>query len=242
MSGLIDKIIENGTFVLEFLVIVAALFIVSYIAQKLGMRKRKATDRILSTKMIAVVGVFSAISAVIMLVEIPFPLAPPFYKIDFSDIPALVGGFVMGPVAGVLIEFVKIILHLVMKSTSTAFVGELANFVVGCAFIIPATVMYQFSKKKKVAIAGCIVGTIIMSIFGTAFNGVYLLPKFAELYGMPLEALVEMGTKINSKITDVTTLVVMAVLPLNIVKGVVISVVTMFIYKPISKEFHKIMN
>lgn len=242
MGELISKIVENGIFVLEFLVVVATLFVVSYIGQKLGMKKRNATDRVMSTKMIAIVGVFSAISAVLMLIEVPMPFAPSFYKIDLSDVPALVGGYAMGPVAGVMIEFIKIVLKLIMKSTSTAFVGELANFTVGCAFIIPATIMYQFNKKKSVAIAGCVVGTLVMSIFGTALNGIYLLPKFAELYGMPLDALVAMGTEINANITDVTSFVIWAVLPLNLIKGIVISVVTMLIYKPISKEFHKIVD
>lgn len=242
MSDLMNKVVENGVFILEFLVVVAVLFVVSYVGQKLGMQKRKATERILSAKMIAVVGLFSALSAIIMLFEVPMPFAPSFYKIDLSDVPALVGGFAMGPVAGVMIEFLKIVLKLMMKSTSTAFVGELANFVVGCSFIIPATIMYQFNKKKKTAIAGCVAGTLVMSIFGTAFNAIYLLPKFAELYGMPLEALVEMGTKINPQITDVTTFVIWAVFPLNIIKGILMSVVTMLIYKPISKEFHKLIN
>lgn len=242
MSDLFSKVVENGVFILEFLVVVAVLFAVSFIGQKLGRKKRNATERILSVKMIAVVGLFSALSAIIMLIEVPVPFAPPFYKIDASDIPALVGGFIMGPMAGVTIEFLKIVLHLIMKGTTTAFVGELANFVVGCSFILPATIMYQFKKKKTTAIVGCIVGTIIMSAFGTIFNGVYLLPKFAALYGMPLESIISMGTEINTRITDVISFVIWAVLPLNIIKGIGISVITMLIYKPISKEFHRLTD
>lgn len=242
MSDLMNKVVENGIFILEFLGVVAALFVISYVGQKIGRKKSKATDRILSVKMIAVVGLFSALSAIIMLIEVPMPFAPSFYKIDLSDVPALIGGFIMGPVAGVMIEFLKIVLKLIMRSTSTAFVGELANFVVGCSFIIPATIMYQFNKKKKIAIIGCVIGTLVMSVFGTAFNGIYLLPKFAELYGMPMEALIGMGTKINPYITDVTTFVIWAVFPLNIIKGILMSVTTMLIYKPISKEFHKLTN
>lgn len=242
MSELMKTVVENGRFVLEFLGIVVAVFVVSYIGQKIGRKKRGATERILSVKMVAVVALFSALSAILMLFEAPVPFAPTFYKIDLSDIPALVGGFAMGPVAGVMIEFIKIVLNVLMNVTTTAFVGELANFLVGCSFIVPATIMYQFNKKKNVAIAACIVGTLVMSVFGTAFNAIYLLPKFAELYGMPIEALVEMGTKINSNITDVTSFVIWAVFPLNLLKGTIMSVVTLLVYKTISKEFHKLMN
>lgn len=242
MSDLVSKVVENGIFILEFLGVVAALFVISYVGQKLGRIKRETEERILSVKMIAVVGLFSALSAIIMLIEVPMPFAPGFYKVDLSDVPALIGGFIMGPVAGVMIEFLKIILKLLMRSTTTAFVGELANFVVGCSFVIPSTIMYQFNKKKKTAILGCILGTLAMSIFGTVFNGLYLLPKFAELYGMPMEALIGMGTKINPYIIDVTTFVIWAVFPLNIIKGILMSVTTMLIYKPISKEIHKLTN
>lgn len=242
MSDLVSKVVENGIFILEFLGVVAALFVISYVGQKLGRIKRETEERILSVKMIAVVGLFSALSAIIMLIEVPMPFAPGFYKVDLSDVPALIGGFIMGPVAGVMIEFLKIILKLLMRSTTTAFVGELANFVVGCSFVIPSTIMYKFNKKKKTAILGCILGTLAMSIFGTVFNGLYLLPKFAELYGMPMEALIGMGTKINPYIIDVTTFVIWAVFPLNIIKGILMSVTTMLIYKPISKEIHKLTN
>ena len=106
---------------------------------------------------------------------------------------------------------------------------------VGCSFILPASIVYLYKKNRKSAIVSCVVGTLCLTVFGTAFNAIYLLPKFAQLYGMPLEAIVGMGTAINPAITDVTTLVMFAVAPLNIIKGVSVSVVTMLVYKKLSR-------
>lgn len=241
-KGLGSAIAENVGFLIEFLALILLLFLIAYAVEKSIRKKNENTEKILSTRMITVVGMFSAISAILMLFEIPLPFAPSFYKLDFSELPALIGAFAYGPVAGVLIEFIKIVLKLLIKGTSTAFVGELANFCVGCSFILPASIIYVLKKGKKSAIVGCITGTLILTIFGTAFNAVYLLPKFAELYGMPIEVLIGMGTEINSKITNITSFVCYAVAPLNIIKGTLDSVVTVLIYKkisPIIKAVHK---
>lgn len=239
MNGLIEAIQENVIFLLEFLAVVAALFLTAYAAEKAAMKRSGETERILSTRKIAMIGMFSAISAILMLFELPMPFAPGFYKLDFSELPALVGTFAFGPVAGVMIEFCKIILKLFLKSTSTAFVGELANFAVGCSFLLPASIIYLFHKTKRTAVFGCVAGTLCMTLFGTAFNAVYLLPKFAQLYGMPIEALIGMGTEINGAITDITSFVCFAVAPLNLIKGTSVSVITLIVYKslsPILKE------
>lgn len=241
MNGLMQSVTENLIFVLEFLGIVILLFAVAYGAEKMAKKKSGDTERILSTRKIAMIGVFSAIAFLLMLLEFPVPFAPAFYELDFSEIPVLVGTFAFGPVAGVMIEFCKILLKLVFKGTTTAFVGDLANFVIGCSFVLPASILYLNRKTKKTAIAGSVVGTLCMTVFGTAFNAVYLLPKFAQLYGMPLDAIVGMGTAINPAINSVVTLVVFAVAPLNILKGGSVSLVTVLIYKklsPILKESH----
>ena len=242
MNTLMTQITENAIFVMEFLAVVMTLVLLAYFIEKWEKKKNESKERVLSTRKITMIGMFSAISAVLMLFEIPMPFAPSFYKLDFSEIPALITGFAFGPVAGVMVEFCKIVLKLFFKSTTTAFVGELANFAVGCSFILPASVIYLYKKNKKTALLACGVGTIILTIFGTAFNAVYLLPKFAQLYGMPLDAIVGMGTAINPAITDVTSLVVMAVAPLNLIKGVSVSVITMLVYKKLSRFMKATQN
>lgn len=233
-SGLLTELGKNMVFVLEFLGVVAGLFIIAYVVEKWEKKRNGSTERVLSTRKVAMTGMFSAIAAVLMIFEVPVPFAPSFYKIDLSELPVLIAAFAFGPVVGVLVEFVKIILNLLMDSTTTAFVGELANFSVGCSFILPASIIYTFKKSKKQAVMGCVAGTLAMTVFGTAFNAVYLLPKFAELYGMPLEAIVGMGTAINPKITSVTSLVILAVAPLNVLKGSIVSVLTILVYKKLS--------
>lgn len=233
-NGLWNSVKDNVTFVVVSVSVAVALFAVAYLVEKLTKKKNGDEERILSTRKIAMIGVFAAIAMVLHIFDFPVPFAPPFYKLDFSEIPALIGAFAFGPVAGVMIEFCKILLKLLVKGTSTAFVGDLANFVVGCSFILPASIIYMVKKTKKSAIVASVTGTLIMTVFGTMFNAIYLLPAFSALYGMPLEAIVEMGTKVNPNINSVTTLVMFAVAPLNLLKGTSVSFVTMLVYKKLS--------
>lgn len=234
MSTVIVSVSENLIFVLEFLGLVAVMFLIAYAVEKAMKKKNGDKERVLATRKIAVIGVFSAISAVLMVLEIPVPFAPFFYGLDFSELPALIGAFAYGPVAGVMIEFCKIVIKIFLKPTSTAFVGELANFVISCTLVLPASIIYMMKKSRKRAIIGTVCGTLLMTAFGTFFNAVYLIPKFAQMYGMPLEAIIGLGTAIHPSIHDVTGLVVMCVAPLNLLKGGIVSLLTVLVYKKIS--------
>lgn len=244
MSGLWKTVSENVVFVLEFLAVIAIMFIVAVLIQKIADKKRGYKGKILTARMMAVVGMFSAIAVFLHIYDFPLPfLAPGFYEVDFSELPVMIGSFAFGPVAGVMIEFVKILLKLMLKGTSTAFVGDLANFTVGCSLLLPATAVYEFLKCKKGAVIGCLAGIICMTAFGTLFNAVYLLPKFVELYGLPsMDTIIEAGREVNPAIKDITTFVCLAVAPLNLLKSGTVSLITLIIYKPLSpilKEGHK---
>lgn len=234
MSEVFRSVAENLVFVLEFLGLVILMFLIAYAVEKAVKKKNGDTERVLATRKIAVTGVFSAIAAVLMTLDFQVPFAPFFYSIDFSELPALIGAFAYGPVAGVMIEFCKVVIKIFLKPTSTAFVGELANFVIGCVLVLPASIIYLQKKSRKRAIIAAIVGTAAMTVFGTAFNAVYLLPKFAQMYGMPLEAIIEMGTAIHPSIHGVTGFVILCVAPLNILKGGLDSILTILIYKKLS--------
>ena len=198
--------------------------------------------KVLSARGITVIALLSALATVLMFIEIPLPFAPSFYKIDFSEVPVLIGTFALGPMAGVLIELIKNLLHIVVKGSDSAFVGELANFILGCSLVIPASLIYLRTKTKKSAIAGLVVGTICFVIAGCLLNAYLLLPVYATMYHMPIDALVAMGTAVNPNITSLTGFVFMAVAPFNLLKGVLVSVVTFVLYKqvsPIIKGFHK---
>lgn len=236
MNELWDNVVNNAVFVLEFLAVIAVLFVVAFLFEKAARKKRNVSEPIFSTRKVAMIGMFSAISAILMLFEFPLPFAPSFYELDFSEIPILIGAFAFGPAAGVMMEFIKILLKLLIKGTSTAFVGDLANFAVGCSFILPASILYTFRKNKKNAIIACITGTLIMTVFGTAFNAIYLLPAFSKLYGMPLDSILAMGAAVNPLANEgnIISFVAACVAPLNLIKGTIVSIVTMLIYKPLS--------
>ena len=235
MNNLIDQIAKNAVFVLVFAGVIILMFLIAYAVEKLIKKKNDDKERILTTRKVVVIGMFSALSTVLMLFEFPVPFAPPgIYKLDFSELPALIGGFAFGPVTGIMIEFIKVLLKTVIKGTSTAFVGELANFFVGCSFVLPATVIYLAKKNKVNAIISCIVGTLVITIVGSSFNAFYLLPTFAKMFGMEIDAIIAMGTAVNSHVTSLTDFILLIVAPVNILKGVMVSVVTLLIYKPLS--------
>lgn len=234
MSSLASSVMNNLLFVLQFLGLVFLIFLAAYIVEKKISVAHSYRERILSTKTIALIGVFGAVSAVLMLLEVPVPFAPPFYKIDLSEVPALILAFGCGPVAGVMCEFLKILIKILIKGSSTAFVGELANFAVGCTMILPAGFIYYFRKTRYTALIGCIVGVLMMTCFGSAFNAVYLLPKFSELFGMPMDAIIGMGNKLNPNITSVSTMAIYAVAPLNLLKGSIDTIITHLLYKHLS--------
>ncbi|MCQ2418809.1 MAG: ECF transporter S component [Clostridia bacterium] len=226
-------------FVLICLAIVVGLYILSVAFERLFCKSRK---KISAAKYAATVGMCGALAGLFMFLEIPLLfLAPEFYKLDLSELPVMICSFYLGPAAGVLTEFIKILMKLLFKSTTTAFVGELANFAVGCAFVLPASMIYHIRKTKKTAIVGLSAGTICLTCFGSFFNAIYLLPAFAALFGIPLDVIIGMGTEINSHITSVSTFVLFAVAPLNLIKGVLVSVLTFLLYKRFEKVLFKRM-
>ncbi len=223
---------ENLTFVVMCIAIVAALGFGSRLAERLLPPKRLVTP----ARRVSIVGICAAISTILYMLDFPMLfLAPEFYKLDFSEVPVLLCGFYLGPSATVACEGVKILLKILFKGTTTAYVGDLANFVVGCSFVLPATIFYHAHKSKHSAVLGLILGTVSMAVLGSAFNAVYLLPKFAELYGIPLEAIIAMGTRVRSGVSSVTTFVLLCVAPLNLVKGAMVSVLTMLLYKRVAR-------
>lgn len=191
--------------------------------------KKKTTN----IRTITQIGMLSAVAVVLMLFEIPLPFAPSFYELDFSEVPVLVGCFAMGPGAGAVIELIKILLNLVINGTITAGVGEIANFFIGCAFCIPAGIIYRKVKTKKGAIIGMVTGTLFMTLSGCFINAYIMLPAYAKAFHWPIDNLIAMGTAINPSIDNMFTFVVFAVVPFNLLKGIIVSLVVSLIYKKI---------
>ena len=178
------------------------------------------------------IGMLGAVAAVLMMLDFPVPfLVPPFVKMDFSELPVLVGTFAMGPLAGVIIELVKNLLNVLLHGTSTAGVGELSNFVIGCAFVVPAGLFYKRRKTKKNAVIGMASGTVLMAVMGCFTNAFIMFPLYSTLMGIPIEDFIAMGAAINPAVDNMFTFVILCMVPFNLLKGIVISFITLLLYK-----------
>jgi riboflavin transporter FmnP len=177
------------------------------------------------------IALMSVIAFLLQFIEMPLLIFPAFLKIDLSDIPALIVGFSFGPLAGVAVEGLKNVIHLL--KTSTAGVGELANFIIGASMVAPAAWIYRKNHNKKGAFIGLVVGTIVMSVVGALANYFILIPFYAKLYQIPMDAIIGMGTAVNKSIVDMWTLILYGIVPFNLIKGILISVVTLLIYKKV---------
>ncbi len=239
LKNLCNKFVEvmqdEVGFVIAVVAFIALLFILAFVAERSFAKKNPNVPTVNPTKKTAIIGVFSALAAILMYLEIPMFFAPSFYKIDFSEVPVLICGFILGPVSAAASEAVKILIKLIIHPTSTAFVGEFANFVVGCAFVIPASIIYQRLKTRKNAIVSMSLATVISTLTGMFTNAFILLPAFAALYGgMPVSALIDMGSAVNPAISNMFTFIMLAVTPLNLVKFALVSLIVFLIYKKIS--------
>ncbi len=186
-----------------------------------------------NTRYITQIAAMSAIAGVLMMFEMPLWFAPGFYKMDLSDLPALIGGLAMGPLAGVIIEAIKVIISIILGGTTTFFVGEVSNFIIGCSFVAPAAFVYKYNRSRKGAYLGMLVGTLILASVGSAMNAFVLIPAYVKILELPMEQIVAMGTAVNPAITSLSTLVLLAVVPFNLLKGVMVSLITALIYKKI---------
>lgn len=221
------------SFAVVALIIVLAKVVETYADKRNGNEKKKQMEK---TRRMVNIAMLSAVSVVLMLFEIALPmLLPPFYKLDASELPVIIGAFTMGPVAGVIIEFVKVMLNLLIDGTTTAFVGEFANFLIGCSYVVPASMVYYFKKTKKNAVIGLVLGTVVCVVCGCLLNAYLLLPAYSKAFHMEIEAIIAMGTAVNKAITNMLTFVMFATAPLNLIKCASVSILTMLLYKPISR-------
>ncbi|KEI00279.1 ECF transporter S component [Clostridium botulinum] len=185
------------------------------------------------------ISLLSVMAFILMFFEVSMPIFPNFLKIDISDLPALLGSFALGPIEGVGIELFKNILHVIFKGTQTGLVGEFANFTVGAVLVLVAGYIYRCKKSKKTAVLGLLTGSIIMSIVASVLNYSVFLPLFAKAFKMPIDAFVSMGALVNPKIHDLKGLVMWSILPFNLLKGLIVSSITLVMYKSVSPILHK---
>lgn len=195
-------------------------------------------NKVLSVRNRVLIAMFSALAAVLETIQVAVPFAPPFYKLDFAELPVLIGGFAMGPAQAALIAIVKNLLKLLLNGTSTYYVGELGNIIGSCMFSVPAALIYRRHKTKKTAMVALAAG-VICAIVGAVFvNCAITLPFYAKVAFGGIENIIAMGTKINPAVTNLYTFAIFMIVPFNLVKCGLNAIVTALVYKHVSVIIH----
>lgn len=197
----------------------------------------KGRKNFFNTRNLVKLGILAALAGALQALEFKIPFFPPWLSLDFSDLPALLGSFAMGPVAGIVIEGVKNLLKIALVGTNTGGVGEFANFLVGCALCVPAGLLYRRKKTKRSALLGMIVGTVSFCAVGVLLNIFVLMPMYMSAFGG--DAVISMAAAVNPAWSNVNAIVALGVTPFNLMKAVLISLLTLLLYKPLSPLLHK---
>ena len=200
-------------------------------------------NRPLTTRAVVFIGLLGALSFLLMSFEFPLPFAPAYMKFEISDMPALFGGFFLGPIAGALAAFVKILLKLVIIGTNSALVGEVMNLFCSIAYVVPSTIFYHLHHSKKGALYALVSGSLIASIFAVVTNYYFAIPMYVKLYGIPLETILKMGRAVNPFVDSPHRLsLILRSCPFNLIKYGIVSFLTYLVYKKASVALTEIVN
>lgn len=195
----------------------------------------------INARKLTLIAMLGAIGGLLMFYEISVPFAPPFYKLDFSDVPSIIGTFIMGPLAGIYIEIIKVFIKLLLRGTSTAFIGEIVSVIGSSLFVLVIWWVYAYGKRGIKAMYYSLgVGLIFRIIWACICNVYISLPMYARIYGWPMEKLIGMGTAVNPKITDMNTFVIWAIIPFNLLKYSLVCVLVALLYKVLEKMIYRI--
>ena len=187
----------------------------------------------LSVQYMTRIAILGALSAILFMIEIPVVAV---YKLDVSTLPALLGAFSMGPWAGLAILAIKDVFGLLHSGTMD--VGELADFIMGAAYILPAALIYRFRKTRKNALIGVIVGTVAMIVVSVLVNWKIMIPFYMNAFGMPMESIIGMAQKTMPFVNTEWELLLYVTAPFNLLKGIVLSALTFLLYKRLSPLLH----
>lgn len=193
-------------------------------------------------KRLTTAAMMGAIAFVLLSVNFPIPVLSPFAEIDMAALPELIGGFVLGPVGALEIILVKVVLKTLIVGTESMYTGEIQNFLLSVAFVLPAVLYYRKDHTKHGAIMGLILGSVCKVIVGIFTNLYIIFPFYIKLYGMDWQGIVDICSKVNPWIKDVPTMVAFSIVPFNIVATLISSVITMLVYKKISKPLKKMIQ
>ncbi len=203
---------------------------------------RSGADSRMKVRTIAFVGLMGAVSAVLMLFRFPIPFMPPFMSFDLSGLMEMMGGFMFGPFAAVCIIIVKIMLQLVIQGSFSLGTGEIQNFILSSCYVLPALFVYHRNKTKKTAAAGMAVSTVFVSVVAVFTNLYLIIPFYVKLFGMTMDDIIGMCTAVNPAMKNVMTMALFGILPFNLIKYGVTSIVTFIVYKRLSKLIRGIIS
>jgi len=189
------------------------------------------------TNYLVKIALLAAAAFVLMYIEVPMPFVPPWLKLDFSDVPALLGAFAMGPLAGVIIEAIKVVLFFIFKNSQTAGIGEMANFIMGIAFVLPTAIIYLKHKTRKSALIGLAVGAAAMGLSSFVLNYWVLIPAYS-LFLMPMDVIIDMCKAVNPSVDSLAAISVASML-FTLLKCVIDGVIIFLLYKKLSPVLHK---
>lgn len=192
-----------------------------------------------NTRSLVKMAVLAALGAILMLIEVRLPVFPGILKLELGDLPALLGSLAMGPLAGVIIELLKNIMNLLLDFTFTFGVGELSNFIVGSAFVASASIVYQRSRDKRGLLLGLLTGIFCMTLTACLSNYYLIIPAYMKVGGFSLEKIVELFAAANSRITDLRTIILYAIVPFNLIKSTVVSIVALLLYNRVLPVLHR---
>lgn len=192
------------------------------------------------THKLTVTAMLSAIAFILMFIEFPIPaLIPSFVKLDVSDLPELLAAFSLGPVYGVAVAFLKNLLHVLLKGTSSAYVGEMFNFLMGSVFALAAGLIYQHKKSRKSALVGSLVGAALMAVLSVPLNYFLVYPAYVVCYGMPMDAIIGMYQAIRPSTNSLLECLAVFNMPFTFFKGILDVLLCFLVYKPLSPLLHK---
>lgn len=203
---------------------------------------RAGADTRMKVKTIAFVGLMGAVSAVLMLFRFPIPFMPPFLSFDLSGLMEMLGGFMFGPFAAICIIIVKILLQLVMQGSFSLGTGELQNFILSSCYVLPAIFIYHRSKSKKMAAVGMAVSSVFVSVAAIFTNLYLIIPFYVKLFGMSMDDIISMCSAVNPAMKNAMTMALFGILPFNLIKYGVTSLVTFIVYKRLSKLIRGIIS
>lgn len=191
---------------------------------------KQSTGNRVNVRYLTVTAMLSAVAFILMFLDFSVPFMPTFIKMDLSELPALIGAFAMGPVCGVMVCLIKNLLHLTISSTGG--VGELSNFILGVAFVLPAGLIYRHKKSRSSALTGSLVGALFMGIFSIVSNYFLVYPVYYNF--MTEEAILQAYQMIIPSVQNILQCLICFNMPFTIVKGLFSVVITFLIYKPVS--------